>query len=470
MTMIRFKCPACQKILKILDEGAGRKVNCPKCGQMMQVPTPTSLAQGAAPLPPSAPASSPVAPEVRAGDGEPEGQRPTGLVTRRAGFLAVSIVLCGVMALCCVVATVQDKPPLAQESISYQPEKRHKTETHFEKEAADTVEATDAVRQEALKNFPNASQYLISLTSLKNADWMSNKNVAWVVEIESISSLGISFKKENGVGVARENIGFHSRLNPYSTMFNVNENVREGDGFLLEGRLLRVVNGIGIIKSLFFIVADWSLTRIYGDDPQILERTPKQEPRFTIPISRGEAKKIIAGRFAPPTGEDGFKLLLRHHGYREQYARILEEMAQQNDDKKIKACNDKIQELIKVIDKERQDWKNRFFLFHGTVVKASDRKVLDRNGVLESEEYTRLVVAVQVREGRKADLTACTIRARSTDFRVGQKLTLRGKAIKIANVDKLDPPYSWSNFQQAPLVISFYRNSAVVVADANPPH
>lgn len=36
--MIRFKCPACQKILKAPDEGAGRKINCPKCGQRMLIP------------------------------------------------------------------------------------------------------------------------------------------------------------------------------------------------------------------------------------------------------------------------------------------------------------------------------------------------------------------------------------------------------------------------------------------------
>jgi DNA-directed RNA polymerase subunit RPC12/RpoP len=38
--MIRFKCPACQKILKVPDEGAGRKINCPKCGQRMLIPAP----------------------------------------------------------------------------------------------------------------------------------------------------------------------------------------------------------------------------------------------------------------------------------------------------------------------------------------------------------------------------------------------------------------------------------------------
>ncbi len=38
--MIRFQCPACQKVLKVVDGGAGRKINCPKCGQRMLVPAP----------------------------------------------------------------------------------------------------------------------------------------------------------------------------------------------------------------------------------------------------------------------------------------------------------------------------------------------------------------------------------------------------------------------------------------------
>lgn len=38
--MIRFQCPACQKILKTPEHGAGRKINCPKCGQKLLVPPP----------------------------------------------------------------------------------------------------------------------------------------------------------------------------------------------------------------------------------------------------------------------------------------------------------------------------------------------------------------------------------------------------------------------------------------------
>src|SRR5262249_52567170 len=36
--VIRFQCPTCRKILKVPDEGAGRKVPCPKCGQRLLVP------------------------------------------------------------------------------------------------------------------------------------------------------------------------------------------------------------------------------------------------------------------------------------------------------------------------------------------------------------------------------------------------------------------------------------------------
>lgn len=42
--MIRFKCPRCQKVLKVVAEGAGRKIDCPKCGQAMLIPTPTTPA------------------------------------------------------------------------------------------------------------------------------------------------------------------------------------------------------------------------------------------------------------------------------------------------------------------------------------------------------------------------------------------------------------------------------------------
>jgi DNA-directed RNA polymerase subunit RPC12/RpoP len=42
--MIRFQCPACQKKLKAPGNAVGRKVDCPGCGQRLQVPQPAPLA------------------------------------------------------------------------------------------------------------------------------------------------------------------------------------------------------------------------------------------------------------------------------------------------------------------------------------------------------------------------------------------------------------------------------------------
>jgi len=53
--MIRFQCPACQKVLKAEDRGAGTKINCPKCGQRLLVPPPVQVENNtvlARPLPP----------------------------------------------------------------------------------------------------------------------------------------------------------------------------------------------------------------------------------------------------------------------------------------------------------------------------------------------------------------------------------------------------------------------------------
>jgi DNA-directed RNA polymerase subunit RPC12/RpoP len=38
--VIRFACPTCRKPLKVEDEGAGRKISCPRCGQRILVPSP----------------------------------------------------------------------------------------------------------------------------------------------------------------------------------------------------------------------------------------------------------------------------------------------------------------------------------------------------------------------------------------------------------------------------------------------
>jgi DNA-directed RNA polymerase subunit RPC12/RpoP len=38
--MIRFSCPTCRKALKAPDDGAGRKIPCPQCGQRLLIPPP----------------------------------------------------------------------------------------------------------------------------------------------------------------------------------------------------------------------------------------------------------------------------------------------------------------------------------------------------------------------------------------------------------------------------------------------
>jgi DNA-directed RNA polymerase subunit M/transcription elongation factor TFIIS len=59
--MIRFSCPTCQKALKCPDQGAGKKVSCPRCGQRLLIPPPVQ-AQNKTVLgklvPDSAPSSS----------------------------------------------------------------------------------------------------------------------------------------------------------------------------------------------------------------------------------------------------------------------------------------------------------------------------------------------------------------------------------------------------------------------------
>ena len=62
--MIRFNCTTCKKSLKAPDEGVGRKIHCPKCGQKLLIPAPyqtrnkTVLGQSLPPM--SATSSQPV--------------------------------------------------------------------------------------------------------------------------------------------------------------------------------------------------------------------------------------------------------------------------------------------------------------------------------------------------------------------------------------------------------------------------
>src|SRR5947209_18939112 len=38
--MIRFGCPRCKSVLECPDQSIGKKRDCPKCGQRLQVPAP----------------------------------------------------------------------------------------------------------------------------------------------------------------------------------------------------------------------------------------------------------------------------------------------------------------------------------------------------------------------------------------------------------------------------------------------
>jgi DNA-directed RNA polymerase subunit RPC12/RpoP len=61
---IRFSCPTCQKALKAPDNGAGRKIPCPQCGQRLMIP-PTEQTRNKTVLgrlSPDSPASSPSLP------------------------------------------------------------------------------------------------------------------------------------------------------------------------------------------------------------------------------------------------------------------------------------------------------------------------------------------------------------------------------------------------------------------------
>ncbi len=113
--MIRFQCPTCQKVLKAPDEGTGRKINCPKCGQRLQIPPPiqaqnkTVLGQSL-PEPPAPekldepeeliPFAALASPPPTAGEAPPP-ESATALPPPPGGNLPYSIgtVGCGVLAL-----------------------------------------------------------------------------------------------------------------------------------------------------------------------------------------------------------------------------------------------------------------------------------------------------------------------------------------------------------------------------------
>jgi hypothetical protein len=51
--MIRFSCPACKCVLESPDHKAKLKINCPKCGQRLQIPSPANKTVLGVPLQPN---------------------------------------------------------------------------------------------------------------------------------------------------------------------------------------------------------------------------------------------------------------------------------------------------------------------------------------------------------------------------------------------------------------------------------
>jgi predicted Zn finger-like uncharacterized protein len=58
MADIEFNCPKCQGSLIVDAQGAGRKVKCPQCGEVITIPSPS----GPVPVPSSGPPAAPAAP------------------------------------------------------------------------------------------------------------------------------------------------------------------------------------------------------------------------------------------------------------------------------------------------------------------------------------------------------------------------------------------------------------------------
>ena len=61
--MIRFACPQCHKPLQVADNAAGKRLKCPQCGGVLNVPAPAPAPNAA--LPKAAPLAKP-APQASA--------------------------------------------------------------------------------------------------------------------------------------------------------------------------------------------------------------------------------------------------------------------------------------------------------------------------------------------------------------------------------------------------------------------
>ena len=69
MADIEFNCPKCQGSLIVDAQGAGRKVKCPDCGELITIPSPTEPVSGPAPAPTAESVAPPSATELAAQPG-----------------------------------------------------------------------------------------------------------------------------------------------------------------------------------------------------------------------------------------------------------------------------------------------------------------------------------------------------------------------------------------------------------------
>ena len=60
MSFITFQCYACQQVLKVGEDKAGRKAKCYKCGTVLTVPVASTVPSG----PPASVAKGPSSPRV----------------------------------------------------------------------------------------------------------------------------------------------------------------------------------------------------------------------------------------------------------------------------------------------------------------------------------------------------------------------------------------------------------------------
>ncbi len=68
---IEFRCPQCEKLLRVPDESAGAKAKCPQCGAIADVPPSDAAAQDSEPSSPFSGPAQPFQPTARPTSGEP---------------------------------------------------------------------------------------------------------------------------------------------------------------------------------------------------------------------------------------------------------------------------------------------------------------------------------------------------------------------------------------------------------------